>query len=252
MDRQLDALTRSAERLRDLVTPLGDQALERQAYPTEWRIADVLSHIGSGAVISLRRLEDGIKSQPMPDDFAPTVWETWNAKSPRAKADDALMADRELVERLHSLTPDEARDMRFSLGPMTFDITGFVGLRLNEHAMHTWDIEVAIDPSATIPGEAVELLVDNLELVGRFTARPTGTTRRISVRTSEPERGFAVELTPDEARLKPTDPERDADLAVSSEVFARLVYGRLERLPAPSFTGDSGVLDQLRAVFPGP
>ncbi len=124
MDRQLDALTTSVEHLRDLVTPLDDHALERQAYPTEWRIADVLSHLGSGAVISARRLDDGIAGQPMPDDFAPSVWAAWNAKSPRAKADDALMTDRELLERLQSLTPDEADQFRFSFGPITVDITG--------------------------------------------------------------------------------------------------------------------------------
>ena len=33
------------------------------------------------------------------------------------------------------------------MGPMQFDFGGLVGLRLNEHTLHTWDIEVVDDPS---------------------------------------------------------------------------------------------------------
>ncbi len=238
--------------MRDLVTPLDDHALERQAYPTEWRIADVLSHLGSGAVISARRLDDGIAGQPMPDDFAPSVWAAWNDKSPRAKADDALMTDRELLERLQSLTPDEADQFRFSFGPITVDITGFVGMRLNEHAMHTWDIEVTIDPHATIPAQAVELIVDNLEMIAQFTAKPTGSARRIDIRTTEPERHFAITLSADAVTFEPGEPVSEPDLVLPAEAFTRLVYGRFDRVPAPDFAGDSTVLDELRRVFPGP
>ena len=40
------------------------------------------------------------------------------------------------------------------MGPMSVDFDGFVGLRLNEHALHTWDVDAAVDPNAlTIPTE---------------------------------------------------------------------------------------------------
>ena len=90
MDARLQELRRSSDRLRALVTPLDDDALESQAYPTEWSIAQVLSHIGSGAVIVQRRLDDGLAGRPFPDALAPGVWDTWNAKPARAMADDAL------------------------------------------------------------------------------------------------------------------------------------------------------------------
>jgi hypothetical protein len=35
------------DHLHGLVAPMDDSQLEAQAYPTEWRVADVLSHIGS-------------------------------------------------------------------------------------------------------------------------------------------------------------------------------------------------------------
>ena len=43
----------------------------------------------------------------MPDDFAPSVWDEWNAKSPREKAVDAVAADADALARLEALTADE-------------------------------------------------------------------------------------------------------------------------------------------------
>ncbi len=155
-DEALDALRQSVERLHGLVAPMDDSQLEAQAYPKEWRVADVLSHIGSSAVIMSERFR-GLRGESMADDFAPAVWEAWNAKSPRAKADDALVADR--------------AQLGFSLGPMQFDFGGLVGLRLNEHTLHTWDIEVVDDPTAELVPSGTRLVIDNLGLIGRFTGK---------------------------------------------------------------------------------
>src|SRR4051812_8448133 len=45
--------------------------------------------------------------------------------------------------------------------------------------------------------QVAELVVDNLELVARYTAKPTGDTTTIRVATTQPERGFTVALAPD-------------------------------------------------------
>jgi uncharacterized protein (TIGR03083 family) len=250
MPTHLQALRSSAERLRDLVAGLDDGQIAASAYPTEWTIADVMSHLGSGAVITLRRLEDAIAHEPTPDGFAPSVWDVWNAKSPRAKIDDALGADRALVERIESLTDDETSGFEFSIGPMTFDFAGFIALRLNEHVLHTWDIDVALDPAATLPPDAAALVVDNLELIGRFTAKPTGSTRTIAVRTTDPRREFTIALTPDSVMFTPGG--GDPDLELPAEAFARLVYGRLDSDHTPLFNGEPATLDELRRVYPGP
>ena len=56
----VDALRSSVERLHALASPLTEEALTAGAYPTEWTVAQVLSHLGSGAVITQRRLDDGL------------------------------------------------------------------------------------------------------------------------------------------------------------------------------------------------
>jgi uncharacterized protein (TIGR03083 family) len=251
----VDALRASSEHLHALVAPLDDDALAGPAFPTEWTIADVLSHVGSGAVIMQRRVDDARRGLATPEHFAPSVWDEWNAKSPRAKADDGLAADRALVEMLEQRVSAVADDdpLEFEMGPMTLGLAEFVGLRLNEHALHTWDIEVALDPDATLPDAAAAIAVDNLGLIMSYTARPTGDARTIHVQTTTPARSFSVALTPESA-VAAVDAEAaaTADVTLAAEAWVRLVYGRLDAEHTPTFTGDATALDTLRNVFPGP
>jgi hypothetical protein len=123
-------------------------------------------------------------------------------------------------------------------------------MRLNEHAMHTWDIEVVTEPSATLPAPVAELVVDNLELIARFTGKPTGDSTTITVATTDPQRGFTIDLTPEAVTLAAGTADK-ADLDLPAEAFARLVYGRLDAKHTPA--GEHGpALDTLRRVFPGP
>ena len=69
MSDRLTALHSSVERLRDIVEGLDPQQLELPAYPVEWSIADVLSHIGSGAVILRRRFDDINNGRETDSDF---------------------------------------------------------------------------------------------------------------------------------------------------------------------------------------
>ncbi len=90
--------------------------LARPSYPSEWTIADVLSHIGSGAVIMHRRLDDDLAGRDTPDDFAPGVWDSWNAKAPTDQRDDALAADAALLARIETVTPDMRETFTFAMG----------------------------------------------------------------------------------------------------------------------------------------
>jgi uncharacterized protein (TIGR03083 family) len=246
----VDALRSSVERLRDLAAPMSEEELTAGAYPTEWTVAQVLSHLGSGAMIMERRLEDVLAGQDTPDDFAPGVWDTWNVKGPVGQRDDALAADAALLARIEAVPSDERREFVSAMGPMTLGFAQFVGMRLNEHAFHTWDIEVVADPAETIPVPVAALVVDNLHLVARFTGKPTGDTTTITVATTDPERGFTVELTPDGVALRP-GAAASPDVELPAEAFARLVYGRLDADHTPA--GQHGpALDVLRQLFPGP
>jgi uncharacterized protein (TIGR03083 family) len=252
MDSPLAPLRGSVGRLHQLCRGLDDAQLGAQSYCRDWSIAGTLSHLGSGAVIMRRRLEDVLAGRPTPDDFAPSVWDEWNAKSARAKADDALVADEAVLEALEAVSAQDRARVTFPMGPLALEFDQFAAMRLNEHAFHTWDIEVVFDDGAHLPHDVAAVVVDNLGLIARFSARPTGEVRTAAIRTSDPARDFTVRLSADSVELVAGEGGPDPDLVLPAEAFCRLVYGRLDPEHTPAFTGDGSVLDTLRAVFPGP
>src|ERR1700729_981337 len=145
MENPISPLRASVDRLHTLAGGLDDTQLVSPSYCDDWTIAQVLSHLGSGAVIARRSLQDVRAGTPTPDDFNQSVWDEWNAKSPRAQADDALVADEALMQALEAVDESERARLTFSLGPMSLAFNDMFGLRLNEHVFHTWDIAVMFD-----------------------------------------------------------------------------------------------------------
>jgi uncharacterized protein (TIGR03083 family) len=250
MDEEYSALHDSVDHLRRIVDRLEPSQLRQPAYPVGWSIADVLSHIGSGAVILRRRFDDIVGGRETEGEFSQSVWDEWSAKDPDAQAADALVADAALLAGLDALDERHRGEFRFTMGPMDLNFMGFVGLRLNEHVLHTWDIEVAGQPAAVLPPGATLAVIDNLELVARGAGRPTGSVRTVQVRTTGPERGFTISLGTDSFELIRSETTTDPDLEIPSEAFIRLVYGRLDPDHTPP-VARGAVLEELRKAFPG-
>jgi uncharacterized protein (TIGR03083 family) len=223
-----DALTASVARLHTLVEALTPTDLRRGAYPTEWTIADVLSHLGSGAVIARMRLDAALAGGEADTGALRGVWDDWNAKAPEDQARDAQHADRSLLDALRSLTHAQRSGFRSTLGPLEVDFAGFVGLRLNEHAVHTWDIAVTFDHDAGLPADATAHLVEDLALIARFAGRPTSHDQAITVRTLDPVQHLQVRLGLDQVSLTAVEADPRVDVELHAEAFVRLVYGRLD------------------------
>jgi uncharacterized protein (TIGR03083 family) len=251
-DTQVRVLRSSVDHLRSIAAPLDDAEILARAYADEWSIADELSHLGSGAEIMLRSIDDASAGKTTPDDFHQGVWDRWNAKLPRAKVDDALESDGALGARFESLLGTDWSALQFPMGPLHLDLSQLIGLRCNEHALHTWDVEVALDPAAILASDAVALVIDNLELIGRFTAKPTGEASTVSVSTTAPTRGFTIALRPDAVVFTAGDLSAPGDVELPAEAFIRLVYGRLDPAHTPEISRGAELLAELRKVFPGP
>src|SRR3954468_22221330 len=101
----MDMLASSVRRLSDVVGSLDAAQYTRSAYPSEWSIAQVLSHLGSGAVIQQRRLTSALAGEALPDDYPQSVWDEWDAKAPASQIADGLVADAALLEALRSVPP---------------------------------------------------------------------------------------------------------------------------------------------------
>jgi uncharacterized protein (TIGR03083 family) len=247
------ALRHSHDRLRAVAGSLDPGQLQRRSYAPEWSIAQVLSHLGSQAEVFSMFIDAGLNGQEPPgqDAFAP-VWATWDAKSPQAQAADALRADNAVTERFESLDAGQRARLRLALFGMDIDTTGLVRMRLGEHAIHTWDIAVALDPAATVAPDAVALLIDTLGPLVARAAKPGGTERLWQVSTTSPVRHFTLEAGPEVAlRAAGDDASRPPDLTLSAEALVRLVYGRLDPAHTPPAQARQPDLDELRQLFPG-
>jgi len=250
MTEGLKALHSSVDRLHGIVGGLDAAQLRGQAYPSEWTVADVLSHLGSGAVISRRGLEDGLAGVAPDPAFNQTVWDEWNAKDPEAQAAGVLEADAALIAGIEAASAEQRAAFRFTMGPFDLGFDGFVGLRLNEHALHTWDVEVSSDPLAVIPVDVATAVVDNLRMIAGFAGKPTGGEHTVRVVTTDPTRGFVLAFSADSLDLSASESVDRPDLTLPAEAFVRLVYGRLD--PDHSPAGIEGaVLDDLRKAFAG-
>jgi uncharacterized protein (TIGR03083 family) len=248
----IEALRGSHDNLRGLVEPLGGDQLLRQSYASEWSIAQVLSHLGSQAEIFNLFVDAGLSGEdpPGPDAFPP-IWDAWNARSPQEQAHDALRADAALVERFESLDPEQREQLHLQLFGMELDTAGLARMRLGEHAVHTWDIAVSLDPAATVAPGAVALLVDTLGQIVTRSGKPTSPPRQVQVSTTEPERHFTLELAQPVTLAVSAAAGGPPELRLPAEALVRLVYGRLDPAHTPPVVTRDIELDELRQVFPG-
>jgi uncharacterized protein (TIGR03083 family) len=248
----LRAWRHSHDRLRTLVDPSDSGQLNRQSYASEWTIAQVLSHIGSGAEIFSLFLDAGRKGEDPPGrETMEPIWNVWNARSPEEQAAHALASDQAALERFASVDATEQERFHINLFGGDVDLAVLARMRLSEHAIHTWDIATALDPAATVAPDAVDLLIDTLGQLASRTGKPRGTAMRVHVSTTDPERQFVLDIGESVSLLPWDGEERLPELHLPAEAFLRLIYGRLDPDHTPPADVGAVDLDQLRATFPG-
>ncbi len=248
----LDLLRASHDRLVVALSALDEPALGGPSYH-DWTIAQVASHLGSGAEVFGRYLDAGQAGRPAPGrEDLQRIWARWDLMGPADQARGYVTADAGLLDTVEALSPEERDRWRLDLFGAQRDLAGLLELRLAEHALHAWDVLVALDPSATIAESDVTVVLDYLPQIAAWTGRPAEPAV-VDVRTTGPSGRFTVALG-ERATLVAGVPEAPtATLTLSAEALVRLVYGRLDADHTPASTSASGVdLDTVRAAFPGP
>lgn len=255
------ALRQSHDRLLSLVGPLSPAQISGPSYCRDWSIAQVLSHLGSGAEIAMMMLPSALGQAEAVDRaaFVP-IWERWNAMSPDEQAAAGLVADAQQIQMLDQLSDDDLASISYPFMGMTLDAVGLIRLRLGEHAVHTWDVAVMFDPAAEVSPDAVNLLIDGVatSLVPRI-GKPADPPFRTRISTTEPARDYllsAAEVVSmvdwPGAEAAGADGAEIAELTMPAEALLRLSYGRLDADHTPAgVTADPADLDRLRAIFPG-
>jgi uncharacterized protein (TIGR03083 family) len=252
-DRTIAAIRHTHDHLAEVVRGLTPEQLTGPSGASEWTVATVLSHLGSGCEINrytlLRSIGDDVE-RPTNDE----VWDRWNGLAPADQASAFVESSAALVEVLEGLTAEQRAGTMVDLGflPQPVPLATVLGMRINEVALHGWDVDVALDPGAQLSEEAAELIAEHFArtmsfLLG-FTGQPKGLpTTRLAIGT------WTLVATDDEVRLAEgvTDPSATFDGPVEAAV--RLLAGRLAPEHTPPGTAVTGnvTLDELRDAFPG-
>jgi uncharacterized protein (TIGR03083 family) len=249
-DLGIDALRRSCDALRALVESLSADELRTQSYASEWSIAQVLSHLGAQGVIFDLCIAASLSGQEPAgrEQFEP-VWDEWNAKVPERQAADSLAVDQQTLQMFESTLQRDVSQPLQVFG-MQLSLEDVIRMRVSEHAVHTWDIAVSLDPGATVSSDAAELILDRLGLLIAHRGKPLGERRTLLIETSQPHRRYTLDIG-DQLALAATDEDREPDLRLPAEAFVRLVYGRLDAAHTPSIEAHDVDMDQLRSMFPG-
>jgi hypothetical protein len=141
--------------------------------------------------------------------------------------------------------------------PQPADIDLFTGMRLNEAALHAWDVEVAFDPSATVPADVAAMLVHQyaglLGFLLGFTAKPDQLSDRpvtLALRATAPDRTLTMRLA-EQVELTDGPSQTDGEVELPLEAIPRLLSSRLRASDTDIAVSGPLSLADLPRVFPG-
>jgi uncharacterized protein (TIGR03083 family) len=253
VDRTVTALRAEHDTLVALLGTIGDgDGLSARSGADQWTIAQVYSHLGSGAEIGRAPIARAAGDEVQAEDNQ-AIWARWDAATPADQAKGFVEHNTRWLELVEALTPEQRSSLTVDLGflPEPVPLVTALAMRLNEVANHSWDIRVALDPDAEVDADSAALLLDlyagPLGFMVGFLAKPAEAAGPVTV--AAPTAGLVIADTVSVV-ARPESPS--ATFHGSTGAFVRLISGRLKEphLAGVSVDGDT-TLDDLQRVFPG-
>jgi uncharacterized protein (TIGR03083 family) len=255
--RAIDELRRGRDELARQVATFTEIDLARPSACADWDVSQVLSHLGSAAEIGVATLEAAVAGQDPPGQEAnPPIWDRWNAMSRVERSSEWAEWTERNQSAFESLDDAALGALRvnYSFFPAPIDAVALAGMRLNEQALHHWDVASTFDRDATIPESAAELLIDRMPGMMRWAGHAekwSGGHGRISITTTAPERAWTLRIA-DAVEIEETQSDEPIGLTLPGETFIRLIAGRLRDADAVRVqaVGPATIAD-VAAMFPG-
>jgi uncharacterized protein (TIGR03083 family) len=255
VDASIAALRTNHDQLAELVSGAGPDDLKKTSGASEWTVADVLSHLGSGSELFLVRLQAAVDGVPVGEVDNQAVWDRWNAMSPEEQASGFVESEEALVAVLESLDADQRRELNVDLGflPAPAEMGVFVGMRLIEVANHAWDARAGLDSAAELETSsatlALESLADELAFMLGFSTKPDVLSSPVVLAVD----GFALRIDDHVSVVPGSVDGATATFVGPLGSLVRLLSGRLRPEVTPDSVEVTGnvTLEELRKVFPG-
>lgn len=236
--------------------------VEQDSFCSNWKNYQVVSHLASGSELFQKTLETALDgAEPVGDETRKAVWGYFDGLEPQAVYPEFKDRLGKLFDYLDSL-PAEKQDAIVPTFAGALPLPKALLTRLNEVALHVWDIEVKQDSARTLDEDSASLLLpmvierlpnrakkDGLE---KLNGKPIAfdlqgrDARQFSLRPGE-ERASIEEGLASDALFT---------VQINADGFQRLVSGRLPIDEAVSsgrahVGGEATAASALNEIFPG-
>ena len=246
---QIKLIDSESERLKEYLDTLSGNALGQPSPCELWTVADVLGHLAWATDYFVTTISRGVQGNLSPPEGFPPLGSvdlsSFNDFIAQKAIDERLALGRGLVpafqersdrllELLSSFAPEELQQHCYS--PMRVrPAQDYIPIRIQELAVHGWDIQSAIEGSARLSPESLPAVQD------RFPQWLSGKDLpgfRPSLSQSSPLR-YRFEITgPSPVRhdivagtggssLEPSSGDADVTLVCAGDVIGLIAYGRI-------------------------
>ena len=274
VESQVELVKILVSNIRNCAGNLSPEQLALPSACSEWQVQDVVSHLVGGAerqIDSMRRGKAGDSGPPQ--GFAPmesSTMSTTNAQrdirrreelGPRLlTAFDDLYA--ELYREFDEFGPDDWDTPCWHLRRGAMPAWEYIELRIQELAIHDWDMRKALEPNPSLHPDCIDALLG-------FATKWLGMCFRPGSKLDTPV-VYEFDLAPPHASRIIVSVSGDGHQFLSEEnapedrwtvcgeapAFLLFIYGRItgrEALDANEFaiTGDPGLLDRFEEWFKG-
>ena len=273
IERRVAVAKQLAANIRQYLGELTPEQWELPSACAEWQVRDVVSHLLGGAERQAESMERGRggDSNP-PAGFVPPDPAALSATNAQRDIDrrnllagnylEAFDASYEALHRQFDAFGEGSWDTlcwHVRRGAMT--AASYVELRIQEIAIHDWDIRSAFQPDAGLDPNCVPVLLDMSPTWLGMCFRPSARLAKpvvygFNVGPEEP-RQFRMNVTGDAFQMVPGQASQaDLSLSATAEQYLLFTYGRLtaaEGISSGKLTvnGDTAHLDRFEVWFKG-
>jgi uncharacterized protein (TIGR03083 family) len=258
--RLIGLLREEYERLDAYLGTLSRDDWTAQSYCDDWKIYQVVSHLGSGPEVNGAAIRHALAGgQAMGDAERKAVWAHFDSLAPL----EVLPAFRDSNQRfLGMLDQFDKRQLGAEVpwfGGGTAPLARMLASRLSETTLHAWDIRVVKDGSATLAEscrpDLLEFSLGRLDVLAKPELAWPLKGELIQFELADPDAVVSISLKenlPVGVLLGPL-PNAGLRVSTATESFIRLLWGRYSEPAAPARLELNlpDLRPHLVALFPG-
>ncbi len=245
MQSTIELLRSESTRLGDFLAGLDAEGWARQSACTEWTVADAAAHLSQGSDGSALALSRARSGDPSPPEGQRLLDAGERASELTAERAIAFRGDKAAADLLQAFTAGADRLVQTALGltaedweKPSFHRRGLIPVhenvtrRIQETAIHGWDIRSAFDPASELSEEAAGLIINVAHrwLNACFVPLSDSESARFRFEVSSVASvNEDVVLEGNGFRIEPAgDTPADVTFRSNASAYVLLIYGRLD------------------------